>query len=671
MSTPDPQALVAIETALGYTLTQEWARPMSKIAPELLDLISTQQWASARSLIDSFHLQHAVENAKEQIEELAISSFLFGASQAAGSVGTTSYVADEQPLPEAISQAIGQLDLALKYTGAEEIRYALHLMVNEAEELEKQRLLKFDPADGLQTLYVYRPLLNSADIWAWMKEQGFPSMLDQSDLHVTCCFSREPLDWTKAPTSDETIMIAGGLRSIEVFGSAIVLTFESNRLQERHQGFRDAGASYDFDEYRPHVTLTYAPGDLDLSKVQPFTGDLVFGAEVYQPVNLNWKGTVQETAILKAETMTLADRLNAAVLEGKALIDINANLTTSRLISLGFLSEAVSKNITTYQVNEVLDDRTCPICQMMHGKTFTVMTEYSKIVTALSTTDPTELKNIAPWPSQKKTNVALLASKSNEDLQAQGLGSPPYHPLCRGYLVTVGTVTEDTPMLGIKPPVDMSWVSKIKHADKMPAEFKSRMEALNMTEDDFIMALTGKDDYEHIHLRVSPLDKTLKITAKNGSKVKVIERTIAMTKDYVDHELFEIFEHAQGSGFAKKTLIEAVALYKALGIARVRLLANINVGGYAWAKYGFRPDADEWEYLSKENLLEALPSVEGLTDDAVEAIEKLLKNTDPKALWALADSVYGKQLLLGSNWSGYLYLDDTEAMARFNSYAGK
>jgi hypothetical protein len=42
------------------------------------------------------------------------------------------------------------------------------------------------------------------------------------------------------------------------------------------------GASHDFDEYQPHVTITYEGSDLDLSKVEPYRGELVFGPEIFR-----------------------------------------------------------------------------------------------------------------------------------------------------------------------------------------------------------------------------------------------------------------------------------------------------------------------------------------------------------------------------------------------------
>lgn len=158
---------------------------------------------------------------------------------------------------------------------------------------------------------------------------------------------------------------------------------------------------------------------------------------------------VEKSELRKAD-QALVDMLNAAVMgTGKMQVDLSANLTTSRLVSLGFLAEAAEKSVTTYQVNEVLDSRTCPVCQYMHGKTFSVEQEYNRVLTALGTSDPKELKAIAPWPSSSKAGLRDLNGMSLSDMQAAGYGSPPYHPLCRGVLVMTGTITEQIPLGGL------------------------------------------------------------------------------------------------------------------------------------------------------------------------------------------------------------------------------
>ena len=93
--------------------------------------------------------------------------------------------------------------------------------------------------------------------------------------------------------------------------------------------------------------------------------------------------------------------LNDAVVNGgKVAADLGAQLTTSRLVSLGFLSEAQKLGVSKYQVDEVLDDRTCPVCEYMNGKTFDVDASSAGIVQQLSAADPQDLKDLAPWPGQ-------------------------------------------------------------------------------------------------------------------------------------------------------------------------------------------------------------------------------------------------------------------------------
>jgi len=60
-----------------------------------------------------------------------------------------------------------------------------------------------------------------------------------------------------------------------------------------------------------------------------------------------------------------------------------------------------------------------------------------------------------------------------------------------------------------------------------------------------------------------------------------------------------------------------------------------------------------------------------LQDVGTDALLKLTRSADPKALWAIADSTRGKELLLNTGWAGRLDLSDKEQMARFDAYVHK
>lgn len=139
-------------------------------------------------------------------------------------------------------------------------------------------------------LYVQRKVTNGSDILAWAKDQGFETTVSADDLHVTIAYSRQALDWMKvggdwSSRQDGGLTVApGGARLVEPLGSegAVVLLFNSSELAWRHMQIREAGASWDYEEYQPHVTITYAAGDLDLSKVEPYRGKIEFGPEIFE-----------------------------------------------------------------------------------------------------------------------------------------------------------------------------------------------------------------------------------------------------------------------------------------------------------------------------------------------------------------------------------------------------
>lgn len=151
-------------------------------------------------------------------------------------------------------------------------------------------------------LYVHRKLLNGADLVAWAKANGFTATLAPSDMHVTVLYSRTPVDpmamgegWSSDPDGGLVIK-AGGPRALERFGEgAVVLQFASWSLQSRHNDMVQAGASHDFPEYLPHVTISYeAPADLTLDTIKPYAGELRFGPEVFEPLDLDWKSKITE-----------------------------------------------------------------------------------------------------------------------------------------------------------------------------------------------------------------------------------------------------------------------------------------------------------------------------------------------------------------------------------------
>ena len=146
-----------------------------------------------------------------------------------------------------------------------------------------------------KTLYVSRPLENAAEFRAWAKSQGFKSVTPAKDLHVTIAYSKTPIVWESTEDSfDSETVPAGGPRAVEKLGDAVVLRFQSKDLTKRWKQFKDAGASWDHDSYKPHISITYDVDGIDLDEIEPYTGPLEFGPEVFDEVKESWKASVAE-----------------------------------------------------------------------------------------------------------------------------------------------------------------------------------------------------------------------------------------------------------------------------------------------------------------------------------------------------------------------------------------
>lgn len=112
--------------------------------------------------------------------------------------------------------------------------------------------------------------------------------------------------------------------------------------------------------------------------------------------------------------------------------------TTSRVFSqLRSFQEA---GVTQYTIANPGDNRTCPRCGHLEGKTFSVndgLSQMNKIIAAKS---PDDVKKIQPWMSAKQilsisSTPGYIAGKAgtrdSAALAKAGLALPPYHYRCR------------------------------------------------------------------------------------------------------------------------------------------------------------------------------------------------------------------------------------------------
>jgi 8-oxo-dGTP pyrophosphatase MutT (NUDIX family) len=168
-------------------------------------------------------------------------------------------------------------------TDAVQARDALALALYQAAGIPIAKTIDRRP------LYVHRKLLNPKPLLSWARQNGIESPLAANDLHVTIVYSKEPVDWLAMGQAwSNRVEIEGGPRMLQRFGDALVLSFASYDLEDRHAQMRERGASFDFPQYRPHVTLSYKDPDVDAEELAPYAGKLIFGPEIFQPIEEDW-----------------------------------------------------------------------------------------------------------------------------------------------------------------------------------------------------------------------------------------------------------------------------------------------------------------------------------------------------------------------------------------------
>lgn len=176
-----------------------------------------------------------------------------------------------------------------------------------------------------KTLYVSRAVENAREILAWAKKAGIQNLHPADKLHVTLAFSRARLDWMQVESAwdnrgdGKLVVPPGGARRIDEIarGGPAVLLFNDDTLRWRHKVIRDAGASWDWQDFHPHITLSDDP-QVDLSAIEAWQGPIVLGPERFEELDEDWKAHAFAEAAVHTLPQLGRDDIDEAV---DALLD--------------------------------------------------------------------------------------------------------------------------------------------------------------------------------------------------------------------------------------------------------------------------------------------------------------------------------------------------------------
>lgn len=157
------------------------------------------------------------------------------------------------------------------------------------------------------------------------------------------------------------------------------------------------------------------------------------------------------------------------------------------------------------------------------------------------------------------------------------------------------------------------------------------------------------------------------ITDKKGRAVGGWSRQLGKNGE-VHHDLLRLDERFQGTGFSKGFYENSLREYKRMGFDRTTILANLEVGGYAWARQGFDFTPGTATPTRAYLAVRAATRRNASTRDVAEAARlALTPGSQPRHFARIGESRkrmgpdghehwFGKDLLLGTSWDAIKYL---------------
>ena len=141
---------------------------------------------------------------------------------------------------------------------------------------------------------------------AYIKDNNIPNPLRSNKLHTTLLYSRKYLPDYK-PAGAYASPMVGTPTKLDVWktkpddestpANCLVLEYDCDDLTARHKLLMEEyDATFDYPEYRPHITLSYDIGDIDY-KILPDVstiGPIEIVEEYSEDLDFNWavnKGT--------------------------------------------------------------------------------------------------------------------------------------------------------------------------------------------------------------------------------------------------------------------------------------------------------------------------------------------------------------------------------------------
>jgi len=119
---------------------------------------------------------------------------------------------------------------------------------------------------------------------------GIPA-LNGDDLHTTVMYSTKHI-----PEYEELGNIEptwhGHFSHYDIFGddnNVLVMVYTCPDLTSRWETLRSYGATWDYPDFYPHITLSYDASEFDVDSLPPYNGPINITREYGEDLDLDWE----------------------------------------------------------------------------------------------------------------------------------------------------------------------------------------------------------------------------------------------------------------------------------------------------------------------------------------------------------------------------------------------
>lgn len=130
----------------------------------------------------------------------------------------------------------------------------------------------------------------------YMDQNEIPNPLDPKKIHTTLIYSRKylpdfeprgPISVSAKPK--EFVVWKGNDGSGEKKANCLILLLSCPEAEKRHKQIMDEyGATFDYDKFQPHITLSYDIGDMNIKDLKLPDITIEYSEEYEEDLDLDW-----------------------------------------------------------------------------------------------------------------------------------------------------------------------------------------------------------------------------------------------------------------------------------------------------------------------------------------------------------------------------------------------